>query len=140
MRTLTLAATLAALPLAAPLSAQGRAEVPGILVARPAQLSIHSQKGAAVVDPDGHTFMIRMEGMDAMPGGVRLKLRLGNVYAAVVEGFTLQVRVGGRTWDQVFTESIGAGQTLEVAVPLTDLEKVPTRFAVGMTVEHWGFY
>ncbi|HJV23378.1 MAG TPA: hypothetical protein VJ570_11810 [Holophagaceae bacterium] len=128
MRSLILVATLAALPSA------------GQTTARPAQLTIHSQKGAAVVDPDGHAFMVRMEGVEAMPGGVRLKLRLGNVYAAVVEGFTLRVTVGGRTWDQEFTESIGAGQTLEVGVPLTELEKVPTRFTVGMTVEHWGFY
>ncbi len=136
MRTLFLAAALAVLPL----SAQARSEPSGLATARPAQLSIHSQKGAAVVDPDGHSFMVRMEGVDAMPGGVRLKLRLGNVYAAVVEGFTLRVTTAGHTWDQVFTESIGAGQTLVVAVPLTELEKVPTRFTVGMTVEHWGFY
>lgn len=140
LRTFMLAATLAALPLAVPLYAQGRAEAPGALVARPAQLSIHSQKGAAVVDPDGHAFMVRMEGVEAMPGGIRLKLRLGNVYAAVVEGFTLRINVGGKSWDQEFTESIGAGQTLEVSVPLTDLEKVPSRFTVGMVVEHWGFY
>lgn len=127
MRTLMLAAAMAVLPLAAQ-------------TARPAQLSIHSQKGAAVIDPDGHAFMVRMEGVEAMPGGIRLRLRLGNVYAAVVEGFALHVSAAGRSWDQVYTGSIGAGQTLEVSVPLTDLEKVPSRFTVGMTVVHWGFY
>lgn len=135
-----LIAIWAALPLASPLSAQARPGASGQSTERPAQLSIHSQRGASVVDPDGQAFMVRTEGVDAMPGGIRLKLRLGNVYAAVVEGFTLRVTVAGRTWDQVFTESIGAGQTLVVGVPLTDLEKVPTRFTVGMSVEHWGFY
>ena len=128
MRSLILTASVAALPLLA----QGSG--------RPAQLSIHSQKGVAVVDPDGHAFMVRMEGVEAMPGGIRLKLRVGNVYAAVVEGFTLHVSVGAKSWDQIFTESIGAGQTAEVSVPLTELENVPNRFTVGMSVEHWGFY
>lgn len=135
-----LVAVMAALPLAAPLSAQARPGNSGPSTGRPAHLSVHSQKGVSVVDPDGHAFMVRMEGVEAMPGGIRLKLRLGNVYAAVVEGFTLRVTVAGRTWDQVFMESLGAGQTLVVGVPLTDLDKVPTRFTVGMSVEHWGFY